>query len=44
MTKENELLERIKFLEALLELNSETLNKVLSTNRILIEELKKRTS
>lgn len=33
---------RIEFLEALLEVNSGTLEKAMKTNRLLIEELKKR--
>lgn len=42
MEKENKYLkDRIKFLEALLDINAETLDKTLETNRILIEELKK---
>lgn len=36
------LKERIKFLEALLDINAEILSKVLDTNHKLIEELKKR--
>jgi len=36
------LMERINFLEALLEVNSGTLDKAMETNRMLIEELKKR--
>lgn len=43
MEKEIEYLkERNNFLEKLLEVNSETLSKAMQTNRILIEELKKR--
>lgn len=43
MTTETEYLkERIVFLEALLEVNSATLSKAMQTNRILIEEIKKR--
>lgn len=38
------LMERIIFLEALLEVNSGTLDKAMKTNRMLIEELKKRES
>lgn len=45
MEKEIEYLkERNAFLEKLLEVNSETLSKAMQTNRILIEELKKRTT
>lgn len=36
------LKEKIKFLEALLDVNAGTLEKAIKTNRILIEELKKR--
>ena len=36
------LKEKIEFLETLLEVNSGTLEKVIETNRTLIEELKKR--
>lgn len=38
------LKEKIKFLELLLEVNSGTLEKVIETNRILIEELKRRAT
>lgn len=38
------LKERIQFLEALLDINAETLSKALETNYKLIEELKKRAN
>lgn len=36
------LMNRINFLEALLELNAGTLEKAMETNRMLIEEMSKR--
>ena len=36
-----DLKNRVKFLELLLQVNSETLSKSIETNRILIEEIKK---
>lgn len=38
------LKERIQFLEALLDINAETLSKAMETNHKLIEELKKRAT
>ncbi|MGM8213543.1 hypothetical protein ACLIBH_12270 [Virgibacillus sp. W0430] len=38
------LKEKVKFLELLLEVNSETLEKAIETNRLLIEELKRRAT
>ncbi|MDA9472664.1 hypothetical protein [Enterococcus sp. 5H] len=43
MTEEKKLKERIAFLEALLDLNFETIEKALETNRLLLHALKKRT-
>ena len=43
MVNEKEMLDRIKFLEALLDVNSDALAKSLETNRLLVAELKKRT-
>lgn len=40
--KISELKSEVEFLKSLLELNSASLDKVLETNRVLIEELKKR--
>lgn len=39
-----QLIKRIEFLEGLLDVNAATLEKALSTNRKLIEELKKRAN
>lgn len=44
MTEEKKLKERIAFLEALLDLNFETIEKTLETNRLLLEVLKKGTN
>lgn len=40
--KISELKSEVEFLKTLLDVNSASLDKVLETNRILIEELKKR--
>ncbi|EME5442839.1 hypothetical protein [Enterococcus faecalis] len=40
--KISELKNEVEFLKSLLEINSASLDKALETNRVLIEELKKR--
>lgn len=40
----DKLNERIAFLEVIIEVNNQTINQLLKTNQLLLEELKKRSS